>query len=176
MSIKNAAKTIIINDGKVLLNKCLNTHGDFAWGLPNGAIYYDLPGGGQIKFELLEETVKRECLEETGYSVKVEKLVAIYEEIFLMDTSWMNEAQLSVYEQNSHKMYFVFICHLDGQLQREAKEKDIDFVKSEWIEIEEVKNLLLFPKPFHDNFDLILNTETPVFLGSARIDMNENVK
>ena len=170
MGIKNAAKTLIINDGKVLLNKCLNTFGDFAWGLPNGTFYYDLPGGGQNKYELLEEAVERECLEETGYSVKVERLAAIYEEIFTMDTSWMNDFQLSVYERNSHKIYYVFICRLDDQPKTEATEKDVDFVESEWIAIEDVKNLLLFPKPLHENFDLMLNTPSTIFLGSARIE------
>ena len=121
----------------------------------------------------MEEAIERECLEETGYSVKIEKLVAIYEEIFIVDTSWMNETQLSVYERNSHKIYFVFICRLDSQPQREATEKDVDFVESEWVAIEEVKNLLLLPKPFHDNFDLMLHTETPIFLGSTRIDMRK---
>jgi len=173
MSVKNAAKILIINDGTVLLNKCLNTFGDFAWGLPNGAIYYDLPGGGQDKFEFLEDTVKRECLEETGCSVHIERLAAIYEEVFIMDITEMDAFQLSVYERNSHKIYFVFICRLDGQHQKEATEIDVDVVESEWVAIEEVKNLLLFPKPFLDNFDLMLNTEVPVFLGSARIDMRK---
>jgi len=173
MSVKISAKTIIINDGKVLLNKCLNTFGDFAWGLPNGTIYYDLPGGGQDKYEFLEDVVKRECLEETGYSVHIEKLAAIYEEVFIMDTAGMDEFQLSLYERNSHKIYFVFVCRLDGQTQKEATEIDVDVVELEWVAIEEVKNLLLFPKPFHDNFELILNTKTPVFLGSARIDIRK---
>lgn len=169
MSIKNAAKAIIINEDKVLLNKCLNTLGDFAWGLPNGAIYYDIPGGGQNKYEVLEETVKRECLEETGYSVTIERLAAIYEEIFILDMAKMDENHRSVYEQNNHKVFFVFICRLDGRPQKEATEKDIDFVEAEWVGIDDVKNILLFPKTFRDNFDLILNSKMPVFLGSAKI-------
>lgn len=170
MSIKNAAKALIINEGKVLLNKCLNTMGDFAWGLPNGAIYYDIPGGGQNKYEFLEETIKRECLEETGYSVIVERLAAVYEEIFIMDTVKMDETQRLVYEQNCHKVFFIFLCRLDDQPQKEATEKDVDFVDAEWIAIDDVKNILLFPKTFHDNFDLMLNSKMPVFLGSEKIN------
>ena len=60
--IKSAAKTIIIKDGKVLLNKCLNTYGDFAWGLPNGAIYYDLPGGGKINLNSWKRPSKENVL------------------------------------------------------------------------------------------------------------------
>ena len=141
--------------------------------MPNGEVYYDLPGGGQDKFEFLEDTVKRECLEETGYSVHTERLAAIYEEVFIMDTAAMNAFQLSVYERNNHKIYFIFICRLNGLLQKEATEIDADVVETEWVAIEDVKNLLLFPKPLHDSFDAILNTETPFFLGSARIDMRK---
>jgi len=47
MGIRNAAKAIIISKGRILINKNQNSVGDMCYGLPNGAIYYDLPGGGQ---------------------------------------------------------------------------------------------------------------------------------
>ena len=42
MSIRSAAKAIIVKDGQILLNRC--RHKD-------GSIYYDLPGGGQHQYE-----------------------------------------------------------------------------------------------------------------------------
>lgn len=42
MAIRNAAKAIIIDNGKVLLNKYIGKCNE---------IYYDLPGGGQNQFE-----------------------------------------------------------------------------------------------------------------------------
>ena len=48
MSIRSAAKAIIIKDDQILLNRC--RHKD-------GSIYYDLPGGGQHKYESLEAAV-----------------------------------------------------------------------------------------------------------------------
>lgn len=39
MAIRNAAKAIVIRDGKVLLNKCIDETNE---------IYYDLPGGVHI--------------------------------------------------------------------------------------------------------------------------------
>ena len=68
MGIRNAAKAVIIDNGKILVNKNMNSLGDMCYGLPNGAVYYDLPGGGQNKYETLEEAVIRECLEDSGYS------------------------------------------------------------------------------------------------------------
>ena len=66
-------KQIIIDNGRMLINKNRNSLGDMCYGLPNGAIYYDLPGGGQNQYETLEEAVKRECLEESGYTVVVDR-------------------------------------------------------------------------------------------------------
>jgi 8-oxo-dGTP pyrophosphatase MutT (NUDIX family) len=57
MSIRSAAKAVIISDGKILLNK--GSH-------PLLGAYYDLPGGGQHQYEPMEDTLKRECMEETG--------------------------------------------------------------------------------------------------------------
>ncbi len=106
MGIRNSAKAIIISNGKILVNKNLNTLGDMCYGLPDGAIYYDLPGGGQHQYETLEEAVVRECLEESGYTVAVERLLAVYEEIS------MNSDFRCSYEPYAHKLtfYFAALC------------------------------------------------------------------
>ena len=57
MAVRNSAKAIVLNDGKILVNRCISKFGE----------YYALPGGGQHTGEMLNETVKRELLEETGY-------------------------------------------------------------------------------------------------------------
>ena len=52
MGIRSTAKAIIVQNGKILLNKCVDEkNGD----------YYTLPGGGQNTFESLSETLVREC-------------------------------------------------------------------------------------------------------------------
>ena len=38
MGIRNAAKAIIIDNGRILINKNQNSLGDMCYGLPNGAI------------------------------------------------------------------------------------------------------------------------------------------
>ena len=85
MAIRCASKAIIINNGAVLLNKCKNEEGH---------IYYDLPGGGQNVYESLEEALVREVKEETGYDVRVDKFVALAEEIYTILT--VVELRLSV--------------------------------------------------------------------------------
>ena len=71
MSARNSAKAVVINNGKLLVNRCRSRFGD----------YYTLPGGGQRTGEMLPETVKRELLEETGYSVTPIRLSGIYERL-----------------------------------------------------------------------------------------------
>jgi len=47
--------------------------------------YLETPGGGVEENETLEETIRRECLEETGYQVKVIKeLGCVYDEYNLI--------------------------------------------------------------------------------------------
>ena len=163
MGIRNAAKALILDDGKLLVNKNQNTMGDMAYGLPNGAIYYDLPGGGQNQYETLEEAVKRECLEESGYTVAVDRLAAIYEEIS------MCEALRAQYEQYAHKVNFIFVCHLKDTPIKPVIEKDMDMLESVWVDIADMKELPLYPQIIHANLEKILNAEHVLYFGSERI-------
>ena len=163
MGIRNAAKAIIIDNGKMLVNKNQNSIGDMSWNLPNGAIYYDLPGGGQNQYETLEEAVKRECLEECGIPVTVGRLAAIYEEIS------MNEQLRAEYEQYAHKIFFIFICRPTGDPVQPTAEKDLDMIGSEWVEIENMKNIPLYPSIINANLQLILESDNVLYLGSQRV-------
>ncbi len=160
MAIRNAAKAIIVENGKILVNRNRNTLGDMCYGLQNGDIYYDLPGGGQNQYETLEQAVKRECLEETGYTIEVERLAVIYEEISL------NEAFRSRYPNYAHKVYFVFICHPTDEPLHPIAEKDLDMDCSEWIDIPSMKDIPLYPQIINANLDTILKSTTPINLGS----------
>ena len=162
MGIRNSCKALIVHDGKILLNKNQNLIGDMCFGLPNGAIYYDLPGGGQNQYESLEEAVVRECAEESGYTVAPQRLAAVYEEISL------NEDFRAAYEPYAHKVYFVFQCRLtDEPLQTPAEGEDFDLVQSEWVEIADVGNIPLYPIIMRDNLCRLLATDTPLYLGTV---------
>lgn len=163
MGIRNSAKAIIIDNNKMLVNKNQNSMGDMCYGLPNGAIYYDLPGGGQNQYETLEEAVIRECMEESGYTVRVDRLAAIYEEIS------MNHEFRAKYEQYAHKVHFVFICHLADERLKAPAEKDLDMLESEWINIEDIKNIPLYPLMINTSLDLLLKTNATLYLGCERV-------
>ncbi|MCL2386325.1 MAG: NUDIX domain-containing protein [Defluviitaleaceae bacterium] len=154
MSIRSTVKAIIVNDGKILLNRCRDDKfGD----------YFSLPGGGQNQYETLHEAVVRECLEETGYAVKPVRFAALCETIFT------NEDFRKSNPNHTHRIYHVFICELCDSEKATPTEKDIMQVSSEWVDISAVssaKNLRLFPTAVGDNIQSILDGTSPVFLGS----------
>ena len=165
MGIRNSAKALILDKSgsKILLNKNQNSLADMWEEFPDGAIYYDLPGGGQNQYETLDEAVKRECFEELGITLEVGKLAAIYEEID------MNEEFRKLWEPYAHKIFFVFICRASNEPVRPATETDLYMIGSEWIEIENIKNILFYPEIIKSNLDLILKTQNPLYLGSRRV-------
>ena len=64
---------IVIENGKVLLGKRLNSHGSGTWAFP----------GGHLEFgESIELCAKREVFEETGLSIKNIQRVAYTNDIF----------------------------------------------------------------------------------------------
>ena len=122
-----------------------------------------MPGGGQNQYETLEEAVKRECLEETGYTVAVDRLAAIYEEIS------MNEGFRIKYERYAHKVHFLFICHIVDEPVKPVGEKDLDTLESEWVGIKDMKSILLHPKIIHKNLEQVLASNSVQYLGFERV-------
>ena len=164
MGIRNACRAIILHDNKVLLNKNQNSIGDMCYGLPNGAIYYDLPGGGQHQYETLEDAVVRECIEESGYTVSVEKLVAVAEEITL------NEAFRAAFEQYAHKVHFIFRCKLTDAPVKALAEKDLDMLQSEWIDLADLDGIPLYPLTIKNNLRSMFTTDVPLYLGTEIVE------
>jgi 8-oxo-dGTP diphosphatase len=163
MGIRNAAKALIIKDNKILLNKCRNST-DYSLGETHPEeIYYDLPGGGQNQYETIEEAVIRECMEETGYHVIVNQLVALYEEII------DDKEAGRLYPNYVHKIYFVFLCHITNDDIKAVTEIDIDQIASEWIEIENISDINLHPEIIKNNLVELLHSNSILFFGSRRI-------
>ncbi|MFL0247290.1 NUDIX domain-containing protein [Candidatus Clostridium stratigraminis] len=157
MSIRSTAKAIIINKGKVLLNKCFDEY--------NGE-YYSLPGGGQHTYETLQEAIIRECLEETGYSVIPKIFAALCEEIC------ENPKTKELYPEYIHKMYHIFICELRNETAKKPIEIDDMQVSSEWINIEDLDKIRLLPKVLNENIGKIISDQIPMFIGSEHIKYN----
>ncbi|WP_088189504.1 NUDIX domain-containing protein [Desulfosporosinus sp. FKA] len=157
MSIRSAAKAIIINKGEVLLNKCFDED--------NGE-YYTLPGGGQHMYETLHEAIIRECLEETGYNVIPKRFAALFEEIY------ENPKTRELYPEYSHKIYHIFICELVDNITKGPTEIDDMQVSSEWINIQNLDSIQLLPDILNENISTIIERQIPIFLGSEHIQHN----
>jgi len=157
MSIRSTAKAVIINDDKLLLNKCVDEK--------NGA-YYSLPGGGQNQYETLTDAVVRECREETGYPVTPVRFAALCEEICDNEDFRKNRPEYS------HKMYHIFVCGLLSEKVGIPTETDEVQTGTEWIDIGSLENIKLLPRAVGENILKIVQSENPLFLGSEHIPFN----
>ena len=147
MSARNSAKAIVLKDGKMLVNRCISKFGE----------YYALPGGGQHTGEMLGETVRRELLEETGYSVVPLRLSGIYERI--------SEGRR---DGNSHKIYFIFLCRLESVERKTPTETDRFQIDCEWIDVRQAHRKNLFPRAIRDSLSGLIGHGETIFIGSEK--------
>ena len=147
LSARNSAKALVIHDGKLLVNRCISRFGE----------YYALPGGGQHTGEMLGETVRREVLEETGYLVTPTRLSGIYERV--------SEGRR---DGNSHKIYFIFLCRLDGEERATPSEKDRFQIGCTWIDLNQARHKNLFPRAIRDNLSGLVGRNETIFIGSEK--------
>lgn len=109
----------------------------------NGGPYtgqYDLPGGSLENPESLEECLKREFLEETGFNINIEKFFSCYD--FKVNSPYNG------YEYTHHIaiMYIVSIESINTTILDEYVNNDEnDSVGIEWIDIDEIDNLKVSP-------------------------------
>ena len=154
--VRSTAKGILLHEGKVLLNRCRDEfNGD----------YYSLPGGGQEKYETLAEAMRREMLEETGYSVAVGRFAALFEEI-CDDAAYRAECP-----QYCHKMYHIFVCSLADGERRAPTEQDSSQLACEWVAVEDLPHRNIQPKAVAEALPAICAGEGPFFLGSEHHDL-----
>lgn len=154
MMIRNSAKAVVVRDGALLLQHC--RHAD-------GSEYYDLPGGGQNPFETMEETVVRECLEETGYAVAVERFLAICEEI-VDDPVFRAD-----HPESSHRILHIFLCRLLDTQQAAPTETDWDQVGADWVPLERLGEIPLLPATLAERLPSLLAANEIGYLGIDRL-------
>lgn len=150
MPIRNSAKAIVISEGRILLNRCTSRFGE----------YYALPGGGQNPGESLLEAVKREVLEETGYSVKPIRLSGIYERIA--------ERHGSGDDNICHKIYFVFLCALVSNRPAMPTEHDKFQIGLEWVNLKDIPSSNMFPHAIRDNIPALIDRGETIYIGSEK--------
>ena len=131
--IRVAAKAVVIDGGEVLLTRNLNPDDP-------GGEFYLLPGGGQHYGESLSECVRREVFEETGYGVSVGEV------LFVRDYIGANH-EFASYEPDVHQVEVMFSCSVDrSEAPAEPTEVDDWQLSVEWVRIEDLADLRLFPR------------------------------
>lgn len=136
--IRNSVKAIIIENGKILLNKC-----DFN----DGKIAYLFSGGGQEFGETFVEALKRECLEELGAQVSVGELVWVREYIG-------KNHQFAESDSDMHQVEYYFTCKLETPVDlTKATNLDAVQVGVEWLDISRLKEYIIYPAAFANSID-----------------------
>lgn len=148
--IRNSAKAIIIENGKVLLTKNTDTSGYF----------YLFPGGGQEPGEELRESVIRECIEEIGKEINVGQLVYVRGYIG-------KNHEFAEWDYDLHQVEFYFKCALksnDGLIGN-GDNPDSNQVAVEWVNLDKLDTIRLYPKTLAKKIKD--NLLTPIYLGDV---------
>ncbi len=121
----------IIKDDKILLIEFKDENGT----------HYNLPGGGLELGETTNEGVKRECFEEAGIKVEVDKLLMVWE--------YVPEKENFKYGTRQ-KIGLIFLCHQQsGTTLSPPTVPDENQVGVRWIPIKELANLYMPNAPLY---------------------------
>lgn len=118
--IRNAAKALIIRDGKMLAVRI--SDGKDEW--------YIMPGGGQNAGELLPDAACREAAEELGVRVEVRDLAFVIE---------------GAHGEDFHRVDLVFLCDYIGRIENPDLHEDTNQTGFDWLEISRLNHLPLYP-------------------------------
>lgn len=152
--LRSVTKAVIVRDERVLLQRCQ---------MEDGGIYYELPGGGQNAMETLEEAIVRECLEETGYTVRPIRPFALLEEI-------LDNATLAAkYPGFAHRVFHVFLCEILDVPRKEATEEDYRQVGLDWMPLAKLSEIALRPAALRKQIEPLLREDCMAYLGAERI-------
>lgn len=143
--IRNAAKALIIKDGKMLAIKI--SDGKEEW--------YIMPGGGQGAQELLPEAVCQEVAEELGLQVEVKDLAFVIE---------------GLHGEPFHRVDLVFLCAYKGTIENAALQQDTNQVGYDWLDIQTLNTAPLYPSKLRRQImNLYEGKVHEVYLGNEEI-------
>ena len=148
---RNSSKAIIVQDGRILLTVNSDDQGDF----------YLLPGGGQKHGETLHETLKREVLEETGWTVTVEKLLLVRDYIGA-------NHEFAQWEADAHQTEFMFEAR-PVRRQGDPLLQDAWQTGMEWMLIDRLDEIKLYPSVLKKILPELLSGtyKGPLYLGDV---------
>lgn len=145
-TVRNAAKALIIKDGKMLAIKI--NDGKEEW--------YIMPGGGQDAEELLPEAVCREVAEEMGLQVEVKDLAFVIE---------------GLHGEQFHRVDLVFLCEYIGKAENAVLQSDTNQVGYDWLDIETLNTTPFYPSKLRRQImNLYERKAYKVYLGNEEIE------
>jgi 8-oxo-dGTP diphosphatase len=122
-----------------------------------GEEYYYLPGGGQNKFETLEQALKRECFEEIDAKVIVGNL------LFVRDYISKNH-EFAAFDPNFHQVDFFFECTLEpDQIPKNGSNPDSRQLGVHWLPLSDLETAKFYPA----KLKTALLTRDRVYLGDV---------
>ena len=152
MIIRNSTKALLLRDNEILLNCCAYS---------DGTPYYDLPGGGQNPLEDMESALRREIMEETGYTAQIGRFAALSEEIY--DDPGMHEK----YPDYCHRVLHIFIAHAGEKVENAPIDLDFQSTGCRWFSVDEADALPILPETLRGRIREVLNGGAPLWLGTT---------
>jgi 8-oxo-dGTP diphosphatase len=127
-AIRNSARAVLVRDGALLLQVCRD--GD--------RVFHLLPGGTQEFGEPLDVTVRREVLEETGWPIRVERLLWVSEFIERMHRPVVGDGE--------HALHSIFLCTPESDIPVAlATVPDAFQVDVRWVPLAELSGIEMVP-------------------------------
>jgi len=154
VSIRNASKAVIARDGQILLLRCRARYSGET---------YELPGGGQRPYETMEQAVIRECLEETGYTVAVERFLALHEEIMASPSLRRR------FPNYTHRIFHIFLCRITDEKPVPPTETDLRQVGMEWMPLARIPDIALRPSAIKPLLAPLLESGDMAYVGTETI-------
>ena len=122
-----------------------------------GEEYYYLPGGGQEKFETLEQALKRECLEE------IDAKVIVGDILFVRDYIARNH-EFAAFDPEVHQLDLFFECSLEpGEIPKNGSNPDTTQQGVYWLALTELEHSKLYP----GELKTALGSRNRVYLGDV---------
>jgi len=149
--IRNSAKAIIIQEGRVLTIRCVS------W---KDETFFLLPGGGQAPGEDLHAAVRRECREEIGVDVEVGALRLVRDYI-------AKNHEFADQHANVHQVEFMFECRITSGTVQSGTQPDTGQTGVEWLALATLKDSMLFSKVLRGILLALASASPVAYLGDV---------